>query len=101
MSENPKEQRCRPDLDEILVLKPLGACDPFALEQRPVLASQILEDRARLIDKYSGMPPGNGRVVDEKHRVGDPPYQVLAWCQRYLAVSPDQPVNRSLRGRRG
>src|SRR5687768_5226952 len=90
--EDPEDHGCAPDRDQVLVGELLGSVETLAPQERPVLASQVLQYRFLFLDQDPGVASGDAGVVDPEHRGLVPADDVFARAKGDLAIAPDQAV---------
>ena len=73
-----EDKRRRPDPDHVSVPQLDRLADLPAAKRRPILAAEVLEDRAMVIDHYLRVPPRARLFIDTGDHAAVPPETVLA-----------------------
>lgn len=100
--EDPEAQKHGADLNLISLAEAHRPCpDPFAFDESPVLATEILDRGVLLRDADAGVSPGNRVVVDPGGRLWVAAEDVLARPERDFFIVPDEDESSLPRGSGG
>src|SRR6185503_8420330 len=89
------DQREIPEAEHVPVVKRRWRFHAAPIQERPVAALEILEQRPIALDRYARVAPRDERMVDAHRRVRVAADHVLAWQQGERQPRDDQPPQRA------